>query len=158
MQQWSLRLAAGLLAIGVRPGGHVALDMANFPDFIAVKLATARIGAVSVAINYQLRRDELAYVLQQSDANVLITMDEFRGLNYLDLLDSIAAGWEHSGGGQNLPRLRHVFVRAVAAATPARGAPMSCLEQAGAEIPDAVVLKATQTVDPASVSDILYTS
>src|SRR6201998_4018569 len=35
---------------------------------------------------------------------------------------------------------------------------MSCPEQAGAELPDAVFWKATQTVDPASVSDILYTS
>src|ERR1700736_934216 len=158
MQQWSLRLAAGLLAIGVRPGDHVALDMANLPDYIAVKLATARVGAVSVAINFQLRRDELAYVLEQSDANVLITMDEFRGLNYLELLDSIAPGWEHNGGGQNLPRLRHVFVRAVDAAVPARGAPMSCLEEAGAAIPDTAALTATDSVDPAAVSDILYTS
>ena len=158
MQQWSIRLAAGLLAIGVRPGDHVAVDMANFADFIAVKLAIARIGAVSVAVNYQLRRDELAYVLEQSDASVLFTMDEFRGVNHQECLDSIVPGWEENGGGENLPRLRHVFVRGVAAATPARGAPMSCLEQAGAEIPDAVVLKATQTVDPASVSDILYTS
>ena len=158
MQQWSMRLAAGLLATGVRPGDHVAVDMANFPDLIAVNLAIARIGAVSVAINYQLRRDELAYVLEQSDASVLITMDEFRGLNYQECLDSIAPGWEENGGGENLPRLRHVFVRAVAAVTPARGAPMSCLEQAGAAIPDAVILKATQAVDPAAVSHILYTS
>jgi fatty-acyl-CoA synthase len=158
MRRWSMRLAAGLLAVGVRPGDHVAVDMANFPDLIAVKLAIARIGAVSVAINFQLRRDELAYVLEQSDANVLITMDEFRGLNYLESLDSIAPGWEQNGGGENLPRLRHVFVRAVGAASPARGAQMSCLEQGGADIPDAVVLKATDGVDPGAVSDILYTS
>jgi fatty-acyl-CoA synthase len=158
MQQWSIRLAGGLLAVGVRPGDRVAVDMANFPDFIALKFAVARIGAVSVAINFLLRRDELAYVLSQSEASVLITMDEFRGLNYLDCLDSIAPGWEENGGGEALPALRHVFVRPVAARVPARGAPLSCLEQAGAAIPAEAVLRVTGKCDPAKVSDILYTS
>lgn len=118
MHRWALRLAAGLMAVGVRPGDHVAVDMANFADFIALKLAIARIGAVSVAVNYLLRHEELAYVLRQSDASVLITMDEFRGLDYLDCLDRIAPGWEDNGGGEALPRLRHVFVRAVTSDLP----------------------------------------
>jgi fatty-acyl-CoA synthase len=158
MQQWSIRLAAGLLALGIRPGDRIALDLANFPDFIALKLAIARLGAVSVAINYLLRHDELAYVLGQSEARVLIVMDEFRGLHYLDCLDSIVVGWEQRGGGERLPELRYVFVRPVERATPARGAPLSWLTQSGAAIPDQVILALTRKVDSAGVSDILYTS
>lgn len=158
MREYSLRLAAGLAAVGVRPGDRVAVDMANFADLIALKLATARVGAVSVAINFLLRRDELAYVLEQSEASVLITMDQFRELDYLQCLDSIVPGWEHGGGTDRLPLLRHVFVRPVETPTPARGAPLSCLAEAGAGLPDAVVDALTQRIDPASVSDILYTS
>lgn len=158
MHRWTIRLAAGLMAVGVRPGDHVAVDMANFADFIALKLAIARIGAVSVAVNYLLRHEELAYVLRQSDASVLITMDEFRGLDYLDCLDRIAPGWEDNGGGEALPRLRHVFVRAVTSDHPRRGAPLSCLEAAGASIPDEQVLAVTRGVGARTVSDILYTS
>ena len=158
MRQWTLRLAAGLLAIGVRPGDHVAVDMANLPDFVALKLAVARVGAVSVAVNYLLRQEELAYVLRQSDASVLVTMDEFRGLNYAEFLDSIAPGWEDNGGGEALPRLRHVFVRTLNSTAPRRGAPLSCLEAAGSAIPDEQVLMVTRGVDARTVSDVLYTS
>jgi fatty-acyl-CoA synthase len=158
MQQWSIRLAAGLLAVGIRPGDRVAVDLANFPDFIGLKLAIARLGAVSVAINYSLRHDELAYVLEQSEARVLIVMDEFRGLHYLDCLDSIVSGWEDRGGGERLPELRHVFVRPVGRSTPARGAPLSCLTQSGVAIPDQVILALTRKVDSTGASDILYTS
>lgn len=158
MGRWSVRLAAGLLALGVRPGDHVAVDMANFADFIALKLAVARIGAVSVAVNYLLRHEELAYVLRQSESCVLVTMDEFRGLDYLDCLDRIAPGWEDGGGGDALPRLRHVFVRAVDSAQPRRGAPLSCLEAAGMSVPDEQIYAITRGVSARTVSDIVYTS
>ncbi|MGW5110653.1 class I adenylate-forming enzyme family protein [Nocardia sp. NPDC004123] len=157
-QRWSIRLAAGLLTIGVRPGDHVAVDMANLPDFISLKLAISRLGAVSVAINYLLRHEELAYVLRQSDAKVLITMDRLRGLDYLDCLDRIAPSWEESGGGVTVPRLQQIFVRPVDPATPHRGAPLSCLEAAGAAVTDDEVLMLTRSTDTRTVSDILYTS
>lgn len=157
-RRWSIRLAAGLLAIGVQPGDHVAIDMANLPDFIALKLAISRLGAVSVAINYLLRHEELAYVLRQSDAKVLITMDRLRGVDYLECLDRIAPGWETSGGGSALAQLQQIFVRAVDPAVSHRGAPLSCLEAAGAAIPDEHVLMLSRSTDPRTVSDILYTS
>ncbi len=110
MQQWSVRLARGLVLAGVRPGDHVAVVLANFPEFVAVKYAIARAGATAVPINYLNRRAELGYVLGQSDAVVLITMDRFRGLDYLAALDELAPGWESSGGGDAFPLLRRVFV------------------------------------------------
>lgn len=158
MQQWSIRLAAGLVALGIRPGDHVAVDMANLPDFVALKLATGRIGAISVAINFLLRHEELSYILEQSDARVLITMDEFRGLDYLDCLDKIAPGWEENGGGAALPELRHVFVREMTDRTDRRGAPLSCVTAAGAHITDEQILRVTQKVNPLQGSDLLYTS
>jgi fatty-acyl-CoA synthase len=36
MHAWSKQLAAGLCHLGVKPGDHVALLMANFPEFIAL--------------------------------------------------------------------------------------------------------------------------
>ena len=110
VQAWSERIAAGLVAAGVRPGDHVALLMANYPAFIAVKFAIARAGAVAVPINFLNRRDELGYVLKQSDAVLLIVMDRFRGLEYLQFLDELAPGWERDGGGPAFARLKHVVV------------------------------------------------
>jgi fatty-acyl-CoA synthase len=65
---------------------------------------------VAVPINFLNRRDELAYVLRQSNATLLVTMDRFRDLDYLAMLDELAPGWERHGGGDQFPRLRQVVV------------------------------------------------
>ena len=108
LDQWSRRLASGLVACGVKPGDHVALIMANYAEFVAAKLAILRAGAVTIPVNFYLRGDELSYVLSQSDATVLITMDRYRGHDYLADLDSFAPGW-HAGAAAKLPMLRHAF-------------------------------------------------
>ena len=41
----SRRLADGLAALGVQPGDRVAMIMANYPEFVAIKFAIARAGA-----------------------------------------------------------------------------------------------------------------
>ncbi len=110
MAVWSTRIAAGLVELGIKPGDHVALVMANHPEFIAIKFAIARAGAVCVPVNFLLRERELTYVLQQSNAVALITMDVFRSSNYVDMLDTMMPGWESSAGGENFPQLRNVVV------------------------------------------------
>ena len=60
MHSWAKRLAAGLINSGVKPGDHVAILMANFPEFIAIKFAISMVGAVAVPINFLNKRDELA--------------------------------------------------------------------------------------------------
>src|SRR5207302_633768 len=110
MRDWSTRIAHGLLASGITPGDRVALVVANYPEFIALKFGSARAGAVAVPVNYLLRRDEMGYVLGQSEASILVTMDRFRDLDYLQALDELAPGWEAGGGGERLPHLREVFV------------------------------------------------
>lgn len=149
---WSERLAAGLVASGVKPGDHVALLMANFAEFVAAKFAIARAGAVAVPINFLNRRDELGYVLKQSDAVLLITMDRFRNLDYLQFLDELAPGWPEQGGGVAFPRLKQVVVfspegRELPAKT-------STLETYGLGL----TLPKVQHPGPHSNCDIIYTS
>jgi fatty-acyl-CoA synthase len=157
---WSRRLAAGLVAVGVRPGDHVAVDMANGPEVVALKFAVARLGAISVSINFLLRHEELAYVLGQSGARVLITMDHFRGLDYLGALDHIAPGWETrdgDAGGEALPRLERVFVHGTDGPS-TRGRTLDDLVAVGADIGDDDIRARTAAADPFATSDLLYTS
>ncbi|MEU4227824.1 AMP-binding protein [Nonomuraea sp. NPDC026600] len=157
LRDWTVRLAAGLLATGVEPGDHVAVDLANFPEAVALKYAVARVGAVSVSINFLLRHEELRYVLHQSNSMTLVTMDRFRDLDYLDALDRIAPGWERNGGGAALPRLRAVFVLGTEG-PPARGRTLADLIALGASVPDETVLRRSAAADPFAASDLLYTS
>ncbi len=110
MQEWSRRLARGLHEIGVRPGERVALVVDNRPEFVAVKLAVARLGAVAVPVNFSYRADELAGVLNSSGASVLISIDAAIGIDRLAVLDELVPGWESSAASGAVPRLRRVVL------------------------------------------------
>jgi fatty-acyl-CoA synthase len=85
----SRRLADGLAAIGVRPGDRVAMVMANYPEFAAIKFAIARAGAIAVPLNYLYRREELRFALADSGCRVVITMTGFADLDYQTMLDGV---------------------------------------------------------------------
>ena len=153
LADWSLRLAAGLISAGVSPGDHVALLMANYPEFVALKYAISRVGAVAVPLNILNRQAELGYVLAQSDAVMLVTMDCFRGLDTLAMLDQLMPGWEQDGGGQAFPKLRTVVVFPTGS-EPARAqaTPFAALEH---RAPEGLAFPSSA---PDAVADIIYTS
>ncbi len=162
MQAWSMRIAGGLIELGIKPGEHVAVVMANYPAFIAIKFAIARVGAVCVPVNFLLRERELSYVLQQSDAVCLITMERFRQSEYVDMYDAIMVGWEQNGGGDAFPQLRHVVVFP----DPADGSPrtrpafltLADLEARTTTTAQQRLHVLATLADPSQPSDILYTS
>ncbi len=153
IQRWSERIAAGLVVSGVRPGDHVGLLMANYAEFVAVKFAISRAGAVAVPINFLNRRDELGYVLRQSDAVLLVTMDRFRNLDYLQFLDELVPSWAQEGGGDAFPHLKRVVVFATGDA-PVRAGATSLADFAA----DAGPWHPVVHPGPASNADIIYTS
>ncbi|MDX6233761.1 MAG: fatty-acyl-CoA synthase [Nocardioidaceae bacterium] len=105
----SLRIAGGLAARGIGPGDRVAIVMANYAEYVPLKFAISRLGAVAVPLNYLYREQELAYVLGQSRTNCLVTMSSFMDQHYSDMLDVIAPGWE-DGDAPALPDLRSVVI------------------------------------------------
>jgi long-chain acyl-CoA synthetase len=66
-------LAAYLASRGVEKGDKVALFMRNSAEFIYAVFAISKLGAVSVPINTFLKESELAYILEDSDAKVVIS-------------------------------------------------------------------------------------
>jgi fatty-acyl-CoA synthase len=153
--EWSTRLADGLVALGVKPGEHVGIVMANYLEFVPVKFAIAKAGAVAVPMNFLYRREEWQYVLAQSECCVLVTMTGFGGLDYLEMLDQMAPGWDAGESSEHLPLLRDV-IQFPAEREPRPGVrTLADLEELGrgnAGASDEIV------VDPRSVGDILYTS
>lgn len=154
-QAASRGMASGLVALGLRPGDHVALVMANFPEFALVKLAIARAGAVAVPVNFQLRRDELMYVVGQSQSRFLIGMDGFRGRDYTADFAALLDG---------LPGLEHVFIHRTGegapAALPGLGELPGLDELAALATPasDAELTRREASATGADLSDIVYTS
>ncbi len=70
------RAANGLSALGVCAGDTVAVLMRNEPNYLSVLLATQKLGAYYVAINWHFKRDEAGFVLTDSGAKVLIVHED----------------------------------------------------------------------------------
>lgn len=149
----SRHLADGLVGLGIGPGDRVGIVMANYPDFVPLKFAVARAEAVAIPFNYLYRTDELAYVLRQSRANVLVTMAGFAGLDYQAMLDQIAPGW--NGAGQTaLPDLGAVVVAEIGG--PARAGARTLADLAAGGRSGSA--RATSSAGSDDLADILYTS
>ena len=66
------RLAGGLLRLGINPGDRIAFMMNNHPDVVIAYFAILRVGAIAVAVNVMLKRNELAYLLNNSETGTVI--------------------------------------------------------------------------------------
>ncbi|KAA0956751.1 fatty acid--CoA ligase family protein [Planococcus kocurii] len=67
--------ANSLQSLGVKKGDHVALLLSNTPHFLIALYATMRLGATSVPINPIYSSDEIAYIVNDSDAKVVVALD-----------------------------------------------------------------------------------
>ena len=67
------RLASALHRRGVAAGDRVMILMLNRPEFIEAALAASRLGAIAVPVNFRLTPPELAYLVENCGASVLIT-------------------------------------------------------------------------------------
>lgn len=71
------RLANGLTELGVSKDTKVAGLMLNCHKFIEMYYACAKLGAVSVPLNYRLSTEELIYIINHSDTEFLLVGEEF---------------------------------------------------------------------------------
>lgn len=70
-------LAHALHADGLRPGDKVAIELVNSPEYLETFFAAQLLGCVPVNVNYRYVEDELAYLLDNSDAAAIVYHDEF---------------------------------------------------------------------------------
>ena len=106
------RVARGLMALGIRKGHHVGIWSTNYSEWVLTQFATAKIGAVMVNVNPAYRTHELAYVLEQSEANALIFIGKFRNSDYTAMVNDVVPELKDSNPGElnssQFPYLRHV--------------------------------------------------
>jgi long-chain acyl-CoA synthetase len=67
------KLAAGLLALGIKQNDRVALFLDNCPEFVIAYFAILKASAVVVPINYMLKMEEAKFILEDSATVCLIT-------------------------------------------------------------------------------------
>jgi len=80
LDERSNRVAAALVADGVVPDDRVAILDKNAPEFFEVLFGAVKCGAVTVAVNWRLAAPEIAYIVNDADAKVLVVGSEFVGV------------------------------------------------------------------------------
>jgi fatty-acyl-CoA synthase len=143
-------IARGLLAVGVTPGERVVLWATNVPEWVVLQFALAKIGAVLVTANTQLRASDIDYLLRQSEAGTIIAIRGLRDLDYVAALDAIGATRDA------LPHLRRrIFI---GAAPPPEFIPYAELRNRAAAVPDARLDALADRIDVDAVVNMQYTS
>ena len=71
------RMSNALRRLGARPGDHVAILMVNCPQMLETMLACFKAGCGAVPINFRLHASEVAFIIDNSEASILVTTHEF---------------------------------------------------------------------------------
>lgn len=152
-QSW--QLAKSLLRLGVQRRDHVALLMANEPEYVLLKVALSLVGAVCVPLNTMLREGELAYVLTQSDSRFLILHQTAMGIDHAKTVSTMLGPLQSDGA-----LLEQVICLPNASDDiDARFLPWSTFLLQGADVTDDEVTEQWHASEyPDEVLDIVYTS
>ncbi|MHA1265981.1 MAG: class I adenylate-forming enzyme family protein [Candidatus Helarchaeota archaeon] len=92
LEERTNRLAHAFLnELNVKKGDHIGILLYNCIEYLEVYIASYKCGAAGFGINYRYRENEVTYILNQSQAKVLVFEEEFLHLinNCLNQLNTV---------------------------------------------------------------------
>lgn len=96
LEEKANQLGRILLGLGVKPKSRIVWCGLNSPWIMAIGHAARKIGAIAVPLNYRLAPDEAAYVVDNSDAEIVVA-----DVEYIGLFEEIR---------KDLPKVREVLI------------------------------------------------
>ena len=137
------QLAVELQKVGVRKGDRCAVLLPSSPEFVFAQYAILKLGGIFIPLSTRYRGFELTYMLKHSGAKMLVSIDEYKGIDFLKLFGEIR---------EELSDLKILIVKG-------KQVPFDTynLENLLAEHTQPVKLKANY-VDEREVASIVYTS
>lgn len=140
-------VARSLIAVGVVPGDRIAIWAPNCAAWITAALGVHAAGGWLVPINTRLTGAEAAYILDKTDARVLLAGDGFLDRDYVASVRAVAPGL----------RALHTAV-----ALPLPGSTTTDVWSEflcrGDEVPTECVQAAIDAGSPGDISDVIFTS
>lgn len=151
------RHAKALLGLGVRRREHVAVLMANEPEYAFLMLGVWLAGAVCVPINTMLRGEEISYLINQSESRWLFLHQSAGGVPHSA---AIAAQFETLVHTEDRSGLKRVVCiqNTDTPLDPRFLAWASFMEMGDGVSEEQVDARMAQSSYPDEVADIIYTS
>jgi fatty-acyl-CoA synthase len=107
------KVAAGLIALGLKPGDRIGIWSQNNAEWVLTQFATAKAGLILVNINPAYRTHELEYALNKVGCKALILAASFKSSDYIAMIRDVAPELDHAGPGKldahKVPSLRTVI-------------------------------------------------
>lgn len=94
------KIAARFVALGIKPGDVISVQLPNWWEFGAIHLAAMRVGAITNPLMPIFRARELSFMLELAETKLLIAPREFRGFKYPPMIAELQ---------KSLPALKEVF-------------------------------------------------
>jgi len=136
--------AKAFLAAGLEPGNRVGIWGPNSLEWVVAAVGLQSAGGVLIPMNTRFKGSEAGYNLRKSGARMIVTVEEFAGARFLDLL-----------ADQDLPDLERSVVWE---GSHASAQSWEDFLQEGATVSDAQARERREAVAPADLADIMFTS
>ncbi|MEW6736030.1 MAG: AMP-binding protein [Acidobacteriota bacterium] len=160
LEQTARTIARGLLSLGIRKGERVALWATNVPEWVVLQFALAKIGAILVTVNTSLRKQELEYLLSQSESCAIITIGNFKDINYVETLYEVVPELHNAPQGglksARLPFLRYAIY--IGAESPAGFVHYQDLPQLAQAVSESELIECENSLTLDQVINMQYTS
>ncbi|AWK85799.1 AMP-binding protein [Azospirillum thermophilum] len=106
-------LAAGFLALGLKPGDRIGIWSQNNSEWVLTQFATAKAGLILVNINPAYRLHELEYAVNKVGCTALILAPAFKSSDYIGMVRTLAPELDRCRPGDlsshKLPSLKTVI-------------------------------------------------
>jgi fatty-acyl-CoA synthase len=140
------QLAKGFLNLGLQKGDHMALWAPNRWEWIVTEFAIAKIGAVLVSADTNAQRQQIEYLLTQSDSKALIMAEGLKGSEYLEIVRQLP----------DLPELKRLIL--IADDAPSGMTRWKTLLEMGKGTADSLLHERARECHTDDVVTLLYTS
>jgi non-ribosomal peptide synthetase component E (peptide arylation enzyme) len=100
-KQWIDRIALGLVDNGIKGDELIVVQLVNSVELCLTRVACEKAGVLCLPVLRTLREKYMEYVLRDTGAVGVLIRDQFRGYNYIEMIEAIRS---------RLPQLRKVFV------------------------------------------------
>ncbi len=99
--QWINRLALGFLELGFKKDDVIVVQLPNSVELALIRIACEKAGILCAPVLRTLRHKDMEYILNFTEAKGMVIPLEFRGFNYLKMIEEIRP---------TLPNLKHVLI------------------------------------------------